>query len=123
MQLSLHERGSSRFDGADRWRKRVDLVTDLRPLYDFVGISARGAVLPVLHPASRRLPRSRTVQQVGGGPALQPRQHDFPSGRGSDGQLLEGTHEGPVEVLLSMHWKPRLRWTTGAPYVQDASGE
>jgi len=53
----------------------------------------------------------------------EPRKHDLLRSHGPDGEPLEGTHEGPVGVLLSMHWKPRLRWATGAPYVQGASVE
>jgi hypothetical protein len=49
---------------------------------------------------------------------------DVGSGRGvkayrarmPDGTVREDTHEGLLAVLLSMPWKPRLRWRTATPY-------
>jgi len=37
--------------------------------------------------------------------------------RTPDGVLREDTHEGLAGFLLSMPWKPRLRWETAAPYA------
>ncbi|WP_298462391.1 hypothetical protein [uncultured Cellulomonas sp.] len=43
--------------------------------------------------------------------------------RTSDGVVREDTHEGLAGFLLSMPWKPRMRWKKAAPYSFNAVGE
>jgi len=42
--------------------------------------------------------------------------------RTPDGEVREDTHEGLASVLLSMPWKPRLRWENAAPFAPSAAG-
>ncbi|SFB25837.1 hypothetical protein SAMN05421867_111137 [Cellulomonas marina] len=39
--------------------------------------------------------------------------------RTSDGVVREDTHEGWAAFLLSMPWRPKMRWNDAAPYDRD----
>ncbi|WP_407345549.1 hypothetical protein [Pengzhenrongella phosphoraccumulans] len=43
--------------------------------------------------------------------------------RTPDGVVREDTHEGPLGIVLSMPWKPRLVWATAAPYRPSSTAE